>query len=892
MLKHLAVAVSVVLLTLCTVAQTSGNPPTTTTFYPAKPLPGVVPPTQTMAMPAIGPLFIQTDQISSSLMLVNNAAVKAGATVSITDLDGRQIAQQHLILDPGSQQNISLSTLLANATEPATMGSISVLEDEGLQGDAVNAQLLITDYRNPTPGYIDEELAMPSMEGSTVLRGVTDSSEGPPLLAISNLENQQQTVTVRCLVQGSTETHAQVVIPALATSLTTACSNQPAQNVDSYLQSLPHPGHTAVWGVELTGNGAAGTLAAFAFAPHKRKNDIVFSAVPFQDPQLQRSSTTIYAGVPAGVQSLPLDGTFVPHISVANFSTNTASITIMTSDSQDRPLSNGKPAKDLPPQSHTVTLSLKAGESTELVLDSARSQVGLLHSIKVESDQAPGLVESKVVSRGDRNLYQVELLGKDAKGMENAGGHPWTTQGDNQASLLLFNPGTIATTFVVHIAAGAQGWEKKYVLAPLETRKLSINQIVLDQVPDDAGRVLKPDSNLGVVFWSTVDPGRGTGRLMVSSQAAVSARNFSCGYTYVVCGLYISVFYDGFIPLDEYAEYASLTPEYCLAWGYGACSNLTQTSSSGGVSYNWSLGNYNIVNFNSPSDQYSQSTNLKGVGIGATTSFASATENGCSASGGGSPGPSVAPTISSISPGQGLVGTAISVSINGAGFASGATVNAGTNITVSNESVVSTSQITATFTPSNSTSAGGNQGVTVTVAGQKSNSVNFFVQYPLHLYYVDTTETPNNGHSAITSGTDITIKYPDGTVPPNGTGVCGGYQWISYGVKDQNGNEIANGTATFAESFSNISPSPDPFGGPQIGSPESVNLATDYLADIYALWISPPPTCEPANDSDSFHQQWTAKVGTVTYPLATVISISRSTNSQGLPTFSSSITTP
>jgi hypothetical protein len=81
----------------------------------------------------------------------------------------------------------------------------------------------------------------------------------------------------------------------------------------------------------------------------------------------------------------------------------------------------------------------------------------------------------------------------------------------------------------------------------------------------------------------------------------------------------------------------------------------------------------------------------------------------------------VMPQITSITPSQGLVGTAVSVTINGTGFASGATVNAGSNISVSNVNMVSSTQITATFTPSNSTSAGGNQSVTVTVAQQKSN---------------------------------------------------------------------------------------------------------------------------------------------------------------------------
>ena len=115
--------------------------------------------------------------------------------------------------------------------------------------------------------------------------------------------------------------------------------------------------------------------------------------------------------------------------------------------------------------------------------------------------------------------------------------------------------------------------------------------------------------------------------------------------------------------------------------------------------------------------------------------------------------------------------------------------------------------------------------------------------------------------------------------------------WLTYALADQAGNRITNGTVTFNESFSNISPTPDPFGNPTVGPASSPNLATQVLADIYAIYNSSPPACPPANVSDSFNQGWTATVGTVNYPLTTVISITRSTNSQGLPSFTSTITT-
>jgi hypothetical protein len=207
--------------------------------------------------------------------------------------------------------------------------------------------------------------------------------------------------------------------------------------------------------------------------------------------------------------------------------------------------------------------------------------------------------------------------------------------------------------------------------------------------------------------------------------------------------------------------------------------------------------------------------------------------------------------------------------------------------------VNSATQITANFTPSNSTSAGGNQGVTVTVPGSPaSNSKNFFVQYPLHVAYIDEAGTPDNGHSAVTSGTDITIKEYNGTVEPGGTGVCGGYIWLTYDVADQSGNQITNGTVTITESFSNFSPSPYPFSQPTPVS-TSLNLANEFVTDIQAVWDLSPPACLGANLSGSFNQGFAATVGSVNYPLTTVVGVAEGTNSQGVASsFTVSITTP
>jgi hypothetical protein len=97
---------------------------------------------------------------------------------------------------------------------------------------------------------------------------------------------------------------------------------------------------------------------------------------------------------------------------------------------------------------------------------------------------------------------------------------------------------------------------------------------------------------------------------------------------------------------------------------------------------------------------------------------------------------------------------------------------------------------------------------------------------------------------------------------------------------------------TITESFSNILPSPDPLM-PPTGSSTVLNLPSiSIVLDIYANFSFAPP-CPPANVSDSYNQQFTATVVSVQYnTITTIIHIARATNSQGLPSFTSTISTP
>ena len=67
---------------------------------------------------------------------------------------------------------------------------------------------------------------------------------------------------------------------------------------------------------------------------------------------------------------------------------------------------------------------------------------------------------------------------------------------------------------------------------------------------------------------------------------------------------------------------------------------------------------------------------------------------------------SAAVTVSAVTPNQATTGTTVPVTIDGSGFANGATVSAGAGITVSNVAFVSSARLTASFVIDGSTTAG------------------------------------------------------------------------------------------------------------------------------------------------------------------------------------------
>src|SRR5205807_7494922 len=152
-----------------------------------------------MRMPLVLPLFIQNEQFTSTLMIVNGSAESTYADVVVTGLGGKDINHLRVDFAPHSQRRVEVLDLLREVGLPSVMGRITIMQSPDLKGMAVAAQLSISYQGSTQPSYIDEETAMPSAEGSQVLRAVADRTAGAPAVAVTNLSSTDQHVTMECL---------------------------------------------------------------------------------------------------------------------------------------------------------------------------------------------------------------------------------------------------------------------------------------------------------------------------------------------------------------------------------------------------------------------------------------------------------------------------------------------------------------------------------------------------------------------------------------------------------------------------------------------------------------------------------------------------------------------
>jgi hypothetical protein len=240
------------------------------------------------------------------------------------------------------------------------------------------------------------------------------------------------------------------------------------------------------------------------------------------------------------------------------------------------------------------------------------------------------------------------------------------------------------------------------------------------------------------------------------------------------------------------------------------------------------------------------------------------------------------PFINSIEPAGALAGTSVPVTISGKGFGTAPTLTLGGGITASNINASDT-QITATFNIPAGSVAQGDQTLTVTNQGFATQGDTFFVQIPKSFVRFNSPATPGGFGPVVTLTNGNVVDLAGNVLLTN---QCGVYENFLFELVDQQGSPITNGIVTVTEVFSNISNPPGP-----TPSVNTLNLNIPQGEQDTQSFSHTAPTCLATNENQSFDMTWTVQVGSQSFPLSTIVHISKG-NFNGTLNVTSSITAP
>lgn len=541
-----------------------------------------------MPMPMVAPLFLENQEFSSTLYMVNDLNMPASAQVTLFDLDGNMICMDTISFKPNSQQSVDIRELLEKFKSPATMGSLR-LQPQTSSGTGILGQLSLT-YYGPKTTFFDEEMLMPSMEGSSTLRAVADG-DYLSAVAITSLSEASQTLTVSCLSEAGSPVTKRMSLAPNETTIVRPCA---AEELTPFAGKIGEDFRTNIErprpdnlhrssGISITSDGMPGSFSAYGLSYNGRGPEAYFSSINFADPKMLRSSGLVYTGIPVGESSLLPSGNFTPQIFAANFSNAEAEITVQFATTQGD-------------QTHVVTVlktALEAQTTRAYDLNGLRGDERLQNSFIVRSNAPPGAVLSKLVARSDGTLRELDLLGKDYQQIEDAGNHPWSVENGMLSTLLLFNHSPQPTYFSIRVANDKALWLKSIKLNSMETKAISINELIVSQEKDDKGKVLPKRLLRGEVGWLSPATTEVSGRILQSDRSVPLARNFSCNNCNMICNTpTLDPFSSLNIAEGEEGELGTITPVWCSVYCsyYSSCPNSTDTttySNNGSLAYSW-----------------------------------------------------------------------------------------------------------------------------------------------------------------------------------------------------------------------------------------------------------------------------------------------------------------
>ncbi|MGH9494640.1 MAG: hypothetical protein ACRD3B_06550 [Candidatus Sulfotelmatobacter sp.] len=441
-----------------------------------------------LSMPMVAPVFLEDAEFASTLTLVNDALAALSARVLVLDQHGIAAAQKEFVLPGHTNLPVRIHDLLDEAGSAVSTGSVIVIP-QPVPGMPIGGQLSITSRAGSIPSYIEEEMLMPDEKTKPgMYRTSALAVKGSPIIALKSLAQSTQTVTLECFSEKVPPTKGTVQLPSGESMLVAACdvSQTGRAAISEAMSDNPAVDRGAV-GVAITTTAPSGDLIGYGFAAYHDERGPYFTSLDLTDPAETLSSNTVFTGVPAGTANVFPGTTFSPELAVSNFSAKPAQVSVTMAST-----TAGKTKADI------VQHLLLAPRSSKTVKLSAHGDPGMTNSLVVHSSLEPGEVVAQFVAWGDRLVRTVELQSKDNDSVQNGGGHPWTMEHGAESTLFWFNHSTDGPRkFEVLIGNGKELWMNNFMLAPMETKAISINEIVTKQIPDKKGVVLSKTSSMG-----------------------------------------------------------------------------------------------------------------------------------------------------------------------------------------------------------------------------------------------------------------------------------------------------------------------------------------------------------------------------------------------------------
>jgi hypothetical protein len=560
-----------------------------------------------MPMPLVAPLFIEDDQRTSVITMVNNAPQGVDVDVVLYSLSGDRLVQQTVALSPHSERAVSVRDLLQDSA--VQYGSVFLAPH---RNSTMAAQLSIAGRSGNSTNDVEEEFQMLTGSDPADFRAVSVSTA--PLIAVRSLSSEAQTLSVTCL-QGQSENQARngkVSIGPNRTLLIDACAKggpKVLPNLQS-IEAKSTDGRRAV-AVSVSSSVPSSDLALFGFGSVGAGSDSGFVAIPFTDRNGLKSSAAVFPGITSAARnSRRLQA------AIANFGATTHRATFVLTETGAQ-----KEVATVQLAPHSVSVANLAD-----ALNGAHEDA----SFVVNTDGEPGEVMSGIqaVASPNGSSFDVTLPWKDRSERANGGQHPWRIDGGFSSTLLLFNPDqSTANSITVSVYADNKAWTKLVPVPPQATVAIRLNDIVDKQEPDDKGGMLPPGSTHGIVGWFTLANPRVFGQLIQADVLSHVVRPFACAQYTNVCGADVTNL------TVEVGQQGSVSAIGKTCGSDGACTCIEQCGSTGGGAFSgWGSSDTTIASLVSSNGG---SATFQGNRAGGASTFVTVSDATCTQGGSG-----------------------------------------------------------------------------------------------------------------------------------------------------------------------------------------------------------------------------------------------------------------